>query len=110
MRVKEAIAGLVAALPRIAEPVQDRAVAEWTLRAGGSIAISGRPGMIWDVADLPSGEIRLHTLNLVGTVVPIAELAKIAGLAHLKELYLSGRFWRNVPVRQCPAHWSPWRR
>ncbi len=85
----------------------DRAVAEWVLRLGGFVTVEGRPERLWDVTALPADEFRLHTVNLVGVVVPLDELAKLEGLTHLKELYLSGRFWHNVPARECERSLRP---
>src|SRR5262245_52905148 len=85
----------------------DRPVAEWVLRLGGSVVLEGGHDPIWDVAALPAGEFRLRAVNLVGVVTEPRELARLGELPHLKELYLSGRFWHNVPARQCAESLRP---
>lgn len=89
------------------KPRSDRAVAEWALRLGGFVVIDGQTQRIWDVAALPRDEFRLRTVNLVGVVLNLDELQNLNGLTHLKELYLSGRFWHNVPARECERSLRP---
>src|SRR5687767_860345 len=92
----------LAALPLTAQtPLPDRTVAEWALRSGGSVILERDPRRYWDVAELPRTDFRLHTVNLVGVVMDLGEFEKLRGLAHLKELYMSGRFWHSVPGPEC---------
>lgn len=82
---------------RAAAPLPDRAVAEWVLRAGGSVIVEGSPRRYWNVGDLPRPDFRLHTVNLVGVLMDPGEFEKLRGLAHLRELYMSGRFGITFP-------------
>ena len=86
------------------EPVQaddgwsDRAVAEWVLRLGGSVVAAGQPARLHDIADLPSGSLRLRAVDLVTVVIKPDEINRLTNLADLEELYLSGRTWHNQPI------------
>ncbi|HZO52773.1 MAG TPA: hypothetical protein VFB63_08655 [Bryobacteraceae bacterium] len=84
-------------LLRAAAPLSDRAVAECVLRAGGSVIVEGSPRRYWNVGDLPRPDFRLHTVNLVGVLMDPGEFEKLRGLAHLRELYMSGRFGITFP-------------
>src|SRR5687767_9620610 len=93
---------LVSALPVLAaegnatEP-DDRAVARWVIRMGGSVAVEGDRRRIWNITELPAGNFRLHTINLVGVYIEPADTERLSKLAHLKELHLSGRTWHSRP-------------
>src|SRR6266403_3178642 len=71
----------------------DRIVAEWMLRMGGSVILEGQRRPITDLADLPTSDFRLHTLNFTGiTQWAFAledELKRLPPLPHLKELYVN---------------------
>ncbi|HWB95997.1 MAG TPA: hypothetical protein VG672_04830, partial [Bryobacteraceae bacterium] len=77
----------------------DRAVAEWVLHVGGSVVLEGTTRQIWDAADLPASDFQLHTVNLSTSLIPPADLKRLGALPRLKDLYLSGRTWHNVPVK-----------
>src|SRR6266404_877952 len=80
----------------------DRIVAEWMLRMGGSVVLEGQRRPITDLADLPTSDFRLHTLNFTGvTQWAFAledELKRLPPLPHLKEVYVNGRLWYDQPV------------
>ena len=85
-----------AALPeqsRSASP--DRIVAEWMVRMGGSVVLEGQRKPIYDLADLPTTDFRIHALNFTGITMYAAslqdELRRLPALPHLKELYINGR-------------------
>src|SRR5438067_64419 len=69
----------------------DRVVAEWMLRMGGSVVLEGQRRPITDLADLPTSDFRLHTLNFSGvTQWAFAledELKRLPQIPHIKELY-----------------------
>ena len=44
----------------------DRIVAEWMLRMGGSVVLEGQRRPITDLAELPTSDFRIHTLNFSG--------------------------------------------
>src|SRR5204862_3090810 len=48
------------------EASPDRIVAEWMLRMGGSVVLEEQRRPITDLADLPTSDFRLHTLNFTG--------------------------------------------
>jgi len=80
----------------------DRVVAEWMLRMGGSVILEGQRRPITDLADLPTSDFRLHTLNFSGvTQWAFAlqdELKRLPPIPHLKEIYVNGRLWYDQPV------------
>jgi len=84
------------------EASPDRIVAEWMLRMGGSVVLEGQRRPITDLADLPTSDFRLHTLNFTGvTQWAFAledELKRLPPLPHLKEVYVNGRLWYDQPV------------
>jgi hypothetical protein len=57
---------------------------------------------IFDLADLPTTDFRIHTLNFTGiTQWGFAlrdELQRLPPLPHIKELYVNGRLWYDQPV------------
>jgi len=57
----------------------DRSIAEWVLRQGGSVIAESGAGPVFRLDELPAGEFRLHTINLVGTLVEPRELEKLSG-------------------------------
>ncbi|MBO0723010.1 MAG: hypothetical protein J2P41_19450, partial [Blastocatellia bacterium] len=63
------------------------------IRQGGRVILAGDRNPIEDVVRLPAGEIRITGIDLVGTLIEPGDLAKIGGLANLKELYLPGPIW-----------------
>jgi Leucine-rich repeat (LRR) protein len=96
------------AAPRtIVGPAADRMVAEWMLRMGGSIVLEGQRKPIADLADLPTGDFRIHTLNFTGITMYAAslqdELRRLPALPHLKELYVNGRLWYDQPAPRVQA-------
>src|SRR5262245_12836770 len=81
----------------LAVVANDRPVAEWVLRMGGSVIVEGSSSRINELASLPAGDFRLHTVRLINTVVPPKDFQRLSGLEHLKELYISGRSWHSMP-------------
>jgi len=88
-------------------PAADRMVAEWMLRMGGSIVLEGQRKPITDLADLPTTDFQIHTLNFTGITMYAAslqdELRKLPPLPHLKELYINGRLWYDQPAPRVAA-------
>src|SRR5689334_18085764 len=84
------------------EASPDRIVAEWMLRMGGSVILEGQRRPIGDLADLPTSDFRIHTLNFTGITqwgfALEEELKRLPPLAHLKELYVNGRLWYDQPI------------
>ncbi|MDQ6698826.1 MAG: hypothetical protein M3Z36_01415, partial [Acidobacteriota bacterium] len=76
----------------------DRAAAEWVLHSGGSVVLEGDHVHIADLTELPAADFELHAVNLTDSLIEPQELKRFSNLPHLKELYLSGRTWHNVPV------------
>ena len=96
-----------AAPGEIVGPAADRMVAEWMLRMGGSIVLEGQRKPITDLADLPTTDFRIHTLNFTGITMYAAslqdELRRLPALPHLKELYINGRLWYDQPAPRVQA-------
>jgi len=79
------------------DPSPDRMVAEWMLRMGGSVILEGQRRPFTDLADLPTSDFRVRTLNFTGITqwgsALEDELRRLPALPHLKELYVNGRLW-----------------
>jgi Leucine-rich repeat (LRR) protein len=92
---------------KVEGPAADRMVAEWMLRMGGSIVLEGQRKPITDLADLPTTDFRIHTLNFTGITMYAAslqdELRRLPALPHLKELYINGRLWYDQPAPRVQA-------
>ena len=71
----------------------ERDMAEWVLRWEGVLTIEGQRQPIRDLSQLPAGEVRILGVDLTGTVMPPTELVKLAGLTHLRDLFLPGPVW-----------------
>ena len=98
------IAGFLCVLTTSAaqEISRDRMVAEWMLRMGGSVVLEGQQRAIFDIADLPTSDFYIHTLNFTGiTQWAFAledELRRLPPLGHVAEVYVNGRLWYDQPV------------
>ena len=92
---------------KVEGPAADRMVAEWMLRMGGSIVLEGQRKPITDLADLPTTDFRIHTLNFTGITMYASslqdELRRLPALPHLKELYINGRLWYDQPAPRVQA-------
>src|SRR6266851_3198744 len=71
----------------------ERQVAEWIIRQGGAVAVEGRLDPIARREDLPAGDLRVRSVNLVGTLVEPTDLKRFRGLTGLRELELPGPQW-----------------
>jgi Leucine-rich repeat (LRR) protein len=91
-----------AAPPPPQQIASDRIWAEWMLRMGGAVVLEGQQKLIADLADLPTTDFRIHTLNFTGITMYGAslqdELRHLPPLPHLKELYINGRLWYDQPA------------
>src|SRR5215831_15946985 len=68
----------------------DREAGEWVIRKGGRVMVNGAREPVARLADLPSGDLRITGVDLTGTVMEPKELEHLAGLEHVRELYLPG--------------------
>ena len=59
-------------------PSPDRIVAEWMVRMGGSVVLTGQRKPIYDLADLPTTDFRIHALNFTGITMYAASLGRTA--------------------------------
>ena len=88
----------------------DRVVAEWMVRMGGSVVLEGQRRPISDLADLPTTDFHIRTLNFTGvTQWAFAledELRRLPPLAHVKEVYVNGRLWYDQPISLVEATMS----
>src|SRR5262249_33082642 len=71
----------------------DRDIAEWVIRWEGLVTLAGHSQPIGDVRDLPPGEVQITGVDLTGVVMPPGELIKLAGLKHVRDLFLPGPVW-----------------
>ena len=68
----------------------DREAGEWVIRKGGRVMVNGARQPIALLAGLPPGAIEITGVDLTGTVLEPKELEHLAGLEHVRELYLPG--------------------
>ena len=85
---------LAAVAPLLAGPA-DRTVAEWTLLQGGRVGLNGSPRPLSDIAQLPAADFALTLLDWVAVNAVPEDLARLAGLTHLRELRLPGPLWNR---------------
>ncbi len=80
----------------------DRMVAEWMVRMGGSVVLEGQHKSISDLAELPTSDFYVHTLNFTGiTQWAFAledEMRRLPPLKYVKEVYINGRLGYDQPV------------
>src|ERR1700733_14697387 len=109
-------AGMMCLLAPILVPAKaqdatpDRMVAEWMVRMGGSVVVEGQHRPISDIAELPTSDFSVHTLNFTGiTQWAFAledELRRLPPLKNVKAVYLNGRLWYDQPVSLVEATMS----
>ena len=92
-----AVIAIIVAASSVAA-ASDRGVAEWVLRAGGTVVTEGGRAEIRDITQLPVGEFRVRAVNLVATTLKPKDFQRLAALDHLKQLYISGRTWHSLPA------------
>src|SRR3954463_15797382 len=68
----------------------DRDAADWVIRKGGRVMVNGGGEPLSHLADLPGSGFQVTGIDLTGTVLDPKELDHIAGLEHVRELYLPG--------------------
>jgi hypothetical protein len=68
----------------------EREAAEWVIRKGGRVMVNEQRQPIARLAELPADPLQVTGVDLIGTVLDPKELEKIAGLVHVRELYLPG--------------------
>ena len=86
------------ALPGIAA-ASDRGAAEWVLRSGGSVSVEGGRAEVWDLTQLPAGDVQVRAVNLVATTLKPKDFERLGHLDHLRSLYVSGRTWHSCHPR-----------
>jgi len=94
--------GILAVPTQAQDATPDRIVGEWIVRMGGSVVVEGERRAIFDLADLPTTDFHIQTLNFTGiTQWGFAledELRRLPPLKHVKEVYVNGRLWYDQPV------------
>jgi len=68
----------------------DRDAAEWTIRKHGRVMLNGDRQPISSLSELPKGAFQITGVDLTGTVLDPKELEHLAGLEHVRELFLPG--------------------
>ena len=77
----------------------DRSIAEWVIREGGSVVLAGHSQQVRELRELPSSEFQLKSINLVDTNYLAQDVQRIGTLPHLKHLYMSGRTRRPFSLK-----------
>ncbi|MBS1831430.1 MAG: hypothetical protein JST65_01885 [Acidobacteria bacterium] len=70
----------------------ERPVAEWVIRQGGRVIVTGGNSPIADVSALPA-TLTIRAVDLYGTIIEPKDLEKLSSLKHVTELYLPGPSW-----------------
>ena len=73
-----------------------RDAAEWIIRKGGRVMINGSREPLSRLGESPGGSIDVTGVDLTGTVLDPKELDHIAGLEHVRELYLPVRRQKSM--------------
>ena len=81
---------LVLSIAALALADLQRDAAEWIIRKGGRVMINGSREPLSRLGELPGGSFDVTGVDLGGTVLDPKELAHVAGLEHVRELYLPG--------------------
>src|SRR6187455_1050549 len=74
----------------VAFAATDREAAEWVIRKHGRVMLNGQRQPLASLSELPAGAFQVTGIDLTGTVLAPAELTNIAGLEHVRELFLPG--------------------
>src|SRR5690348_3888559 len=81
------------ALATAAYGATERDIAEWVVRWEGSLIVEGSREPIRNLSQIPKGEFHIAAIDLTASVMRPVELRQLAGLTHLRQLYLPGRIW-----------------
>src|SRR4051794_31180080 len=68
----------------------DREAAEWVIRKHGRVMVDGQRQPLASLTELPAAAFHVTGIDLTGTVLAPSELTNIAGLEHVRELFLPG--------------------
>ena len=94
----------VLALPLAAEitPREERDIAQWIIRLGGSVMVDGSDRVIADPFDLPAQDFRIVVVDMHGTLTAPKDLEPLSKLSHVRELYIPARVWSPVSDVKAP--------
>src|SRR5688572_28852672 len=103
LRLYLAIAAIFA-VPLAAQitPAEERDIALWVLRLGGTVMVDGSDKVIADTFDLPDRDFRLVVVDRHGTVTDPKALEPLKKLKDLRELYVPARVWSPVSDVKAP--------
>src|SRR5260370_454355 len=73
------------------KPLDERGIALWVLRQGGSVQVAGADEYTNDPFELPAGTIRIAGVDMHGTVLDPKELEPLRALDGLRELLIPAR-------------------
>lgn len=73
-----------------APAMNDRDAAEWIIRYGGNIRLQGQEKRIGTLSELPPGDFRIASVDLIGTTINPNDMKNLGGLSELTELFLPG--------------------
>ena len=95
----------LAVMPALAATPTEREVADWAVRVGGRITLEGRAAAITDPIDLPSGDVRILSLDLTNTVIDPTDLRRLTAygtlyraLGRLEEMGLLRSRWEDPEI------------
>src|SRR6202043_3390097 len=95
---------VILALPMVAEisPREERDIAQWIIRLGGSVMVEGVDRPIADPFDLPDRDFRIVVVDMHGTITAPKDLEPLSKLSQVRELYIPARVWSPVSDVKAP--------
>src|SRR5260370_7574065 len=89
---------LLLTLPLAAEitPREEREIALWIIRLGGSVMVDGIDHRITDPFDLPDRDFRIVVVDMHGTITAPKDLDPLSKLTQVPDLYIPPRAWNPI--------------
>src|SRR5579872_1638535 len=83
-------------------PREERDIALWIIRLGGSVMVDGIDHAIADPFDLPARDFRIVVVDMHGTITDPKDLEPLSKLSQVRELYIPARVWSPVSDVKAP--------
>src|SRR5579863_7600541 len=83
-------------------PREERDIALWIIRLGGSVMVDGIDHPIADPFDLPERDFRILVVDMHGTITEPKGLERLSKLSQVRELYVPARVWSPVSDVKAP--------
>ena len=83
-------------------PREERDIALWIIRLGGSVMVDGIDHPIADPFDLPARDFRIVVVDMHGTITAPKDLEPLSKLSQVRELYIPARVWSPVSDVKAP--------